>query len=101
MTPRFILANIHQFVQLTKQKPELLSLDSFKILKPALDKANASPGGCSACKAKSLLVEHKGLFEAAISTIQPGDQTKIKEILQTKEICYYIKNEAGLVLKCF
>ena len=93
------LASINNFAELAKKHPLLLNVGAFHLLKDILQKAPSK--GCN-CSAKSNLAQYRPQFEAALSMLSPGDQSRLKGILSADQICYYVKNTQGQLKKhCF
>jgi hypothetical protein len=100
MNERIAISSIAQFVEFAKANPSLLNVGNFNLLKPTLSMKSS---GC-ACKGKpgADIGAYRPQFEAAMAMLSDTDKTVMKTILNTKQICYYIKNPQGqLKQTCF
>ena len=102
MNARFILSNIQQFMALVKDKPGILNIGAFSTLRPAYESYNQQPkSGCN-CKSGNNLNNYRTQFESAVKGLSAEDKTRLKDILQSEQICYYGRgSNGGLTLECF
>ncbi|WP_395000468.1 hypothetical protein [Acinetobacter sp.] len=99
MTERIAISSILQFVEYAKANPSLLNIGNFNLLKPTLTMQK----GC-ACKSKpgSDIGAYRPQFEAAMAMLTDNEKSIMKTVLNTKQICYYVKNTQGqLKQTCF
>ncbi len=95
---RITISNISQFMGLAGKAPSILNIGGFSALRSF---ASAKPGGC-ACNKKAGLIQMRPQFEASLSVLTTSEQNQLKNLLDTKEICYYAKQPGGqLKLNCF
>lgn len=98
---RVIISSLPNVIELIKKYPELDGVSAFSTIKVVMGQISQQKGGCSSCKAKSVISKYKGLFEGAISSMGSADKELIKRVLNTQEICYYTRNANNMLeLKC-
>jgi len=96
MISKLVLANVHQFVNLAKQKPQLLNIGQLGSLRPAVEHK-----GCN-CKSDINWSDYREKFEICLQLLTTEDMDKLKMVLQAKEICYnYKKPGGGIGTLCF
>jgi len=93
---RIVLSSAQSLASLLMQNPELLSIPTFSSLKGILDQIKEDNKGC-ACQKKSILNSNKEVFQAAITNIQSSDRERIKSILKVDKVCYYTRNNSGVL----
>jgi hypothetical protein len=101
MQQRTVFSSPAMFFNKMGEYPKMAEISAFASLKSAADQYNAPSSGC-ACKKNGLLRSYKGLYEAALSSLQDSDKANLKGILGVQEICYYRQNEQNVLeLICF
>lgn len=101
MTPRFIIANIQQFMNMAGKNETIMSVPGFSTLRTAFEEFRKPVAGCK-CTKGAKLNNYRTQFETAISNLSDGDKAMLKEILKATTICYYVKSTTGgLTLSCF
>ena len=100
MTPKIIIGNINQFAGFVEKNPAILSIPAFITLRSVFESAKAATG-CKCNKSKTL-AQYRAQFDAILSVLTPSEQSRLKTLLDTSQICYYRKNPNGtLNLNCF
>lgn len=100
MTSKLIIGNINQFAGFVEKNPAIMSIPAFISLRSAFE-ASKSATGCKCNKSKAL-TEYRPQFEASLSVLTPNEQSRLKTLLDTEQLCYYKKNPNGtLNLTCF
>jgi hypothetical protein len=96
---RVAISNINQFVGYAKKYPALLSIGGFASLRGYVTVGDE----CNTCSRKqNLLQEMRPTFEASFAVLTPGEQQRMKTILDTNRVCYYTKLPNGqLKSTCF
>jgi hypothetical protein len=98
MTERLVISNLNQFMQLAAKNPAILNIGGFAFLRPRL-----TVNGCGKCgRAQAILNEQRPQWEATFSVLSATEQNQLKNLLDAKQVCYYIKQPNGqLKLNCF
>lgn len=95
--------NISSIVQLSgyaQQNPTILNIAAFSSLNKVL--TYRADAGCKPCKARAVLANYRPQFEAAMSVLTDLEQTQLKSLLDTKQICYNYKAPNGAIkVRCF
>lgn len=100
MKERIAISSIAQFIEHARSNPSLLNIGNFNLLRPTL---NMKTKGC-ACKGKpgADIAAYRPQFEAAMAMLSDNEKSIMKTVLNTKQICYYVKNTQGqLKQTCF
>lgn len=101
MTTKIIISNLSQFLNIISQHPELLQVPPFQPLQRVLKEVREATASCG-CSASSVYEANKGIFTAAITSMQPSDHMMVKNILKVREVCYFVVDGSGLVkLNCY
>ena len=101
MKRRYTISGIDHMIRLLNQHPQLLSLSSLVPITQVAKKVKDTVArtGCN-CNAGPIYAANRGIFERALTTMQYGDHLIVKNVLNVDELCYYVKSDKGLVLKC-
>ncbi|NBQ68933.1 MAG: hypothetical protein EBU46_08925 [Nitrosomonadaceae bacterium] len=100
MTSKIIISNLAQFLNIISQHPELLQVPPFQPLERVLKEVRAATMSCG-CNASSVYEANKGIFTAAITSMQPSDHMMVKNILKVRELCFFVVAADGKVaLQC-
>jgi len=57
--------------------------------------------GCQSCQRNKILNEKRHILEAAFMALTEDDKEKMKTLLNTEKVCYYVKVGNQQELKCF
>ena len=98
-TERLVISNIIQFMNLAAKTPSILNIGGFT----ALRKHVATAADCSKCaRAKMKVNDLRPQWEASFTVLSDNEKRQLKNMLDTKQICYYVKTPNGqLTLNCF
>ncbi len=99
MTKKLAISNVHQFIGLAKKNPAVLNVGGFAFLRSFVD----AKAGCGKCSAKADGInELRPQWEAVFSVLSAREQTQLKNLLDTEQICYYTRTVNGqLKPTCF
>lgn len=99
MTEKLVISNINQFMGFANKNQGLLNVGGFAFLRGYLN-TGATCGKCS--KASSKLSELRPQWEASFAVLSPSEKTLLKNLLDTKQLCYYARQPNGqLKINCF
>lgn len=105
MTELVQISSINTFVDLAKKIPSLANLPSMSSLKNIVNTYQPKKGcGCSggAKRTTDELSSYRLMFEASMSMLSAEEKKTFKELLNTKKVCYFIKDNKGQIKKyCF
>jgi hypothetical protein len=101
MTEKLTISNINQFIGYARTTPALLNIGGLFLFRPYATVAPSA--GCSKCsKTTNKLAEQRPQFEAALSTLTADEQSRLKALLNTKQLCFYIRQPGGILKQsCF
>lgn len=94
---KLVISSLSQLGDLAKNKPNILNIPSFSVLKQILSEKKT----CNCKKGKNLAI-YRPQFEAAMAMLSPSDQNKLKIELGVDQLCYFYKDNMGQIKEtCF
>lgn len=101
MTERLVVSNVNQYMAHAVKNPSILNVGGFGFLRSSL--TTFQKPGCGKCSGKSPnLSELRPQWEAAFNVLSEQERTQLKALLNTKQLCYYVRKPNGeLKSTCF
>lgn len=95
---RIVISTARQFVDLAKNKPELLSIPAFQPLSRVIkEQSTKKTGGCNCGSGSRVTPVISSMFESGMAILTTADKTKLLQILGVSKFCYYTRSADGVL----